>query len=103
MPHPTMLVSSVSILKKTSLINKTNKQNIIRDIEIKNKLTVTRGAGEGDNGGKKGKDCQGTCIKDPWTKPKGGRIEGGRWGWVGLGGKWRQLYLNNNIKKKQAG
>ena len=36
------------------------------------------------------KDCQGTCIKDPWAKPKWGRIEGGR--------KWRQLYLNNNEK-----
>ena len=33
-----------------------------------------------DNGGNKGKGCQGTCIKDPWTKPKGGKIEGGRWG-----------------------
>ena len=44
--------------------------------------------------------CQGTCIKDPWTKPKGGRIEVGRRGSVGWGevvaGKWRQLYLNNN-------
>ena len=42
---------------------------------------VTRG----DNEGKKGKSCQGTCIKDPWTKLKGGRIEGVRreseWGW----------------------
>ena len=50
----------------------------------------------------KGKPLQGTCIKDPWTKPKGGKIEGGRWGWVGWGqvvtGKWRQLYLNNNKK-----
>ena len=36
-------------------------------MEIKNKLTVTRGLGERDNGGKKEKDCQGTCIKDPWT------------------------------------
>ena len=26
----------------------------------------------GDNGGKKGKGHQGTCLKDPWTKPKGG-------------------------------
>ena len=52
--------------------------------------------------GGKGKDRQGTCIRDTWTKPKGGRIEGGRWGWVGqqgvVGGKWRQLYLNNNKK-----
>ena len=57
--------------------------------------------------GKKGKGHQGTCIKDIRTKPKGGRIEGGRWGWVGWGkvvvGKWRQLYLNINkniIKNK---
>ena len=36
----------------------------------------------GDNGGIKGKGCQRTCIKDTWTKPKGGRIEvGGRDGW----------------------
>ena len=50
--------------------------------------------------GKTGKGCQGICIKDTWTKPKGGRIQGGRWEWVGWGrvveGKWRQLCLNNN-------
>ena len=53
-------------------------------------------------GRKGGKGHQGTCRKDTWTKPKGGRIEGGRWGWVGwegvVGRKWRQLYLNNNKK-----
>ena len=42
-------------------------------------------------------------IKDTWTKPKGIRISGGKWGWLGLGewwgGKWRQLYLNNNFLK----
>ena len=27
----------------------------------------------------------GTCIKDTWTKPKGGRITGGKWGWLGEG------------------
>ena len=48
-----------------------NQQNITRDIEIKNKLTVTRGEGGGDNGGRKGKGHQGTCIMDTWTKPKG--------------------------------
>ena len=57
-----------------------------------------RGLG-GNIGGIRGKGCQGTCIKDTWTKPKGGRIEGGRWGWLGSGGveggKWIQLYLNN--------
>ena len=60
---------------------------------------MTRGEGEGDNGGKKGKCCQGTCIKYPWTKPKGGRIEGGRA--KVEAGKWRQLYLNNNKKRKK--
>ena len=25
-------------------------------------------------------------MKDPGIKPKGGRIEGGRWGWMGPGG-----------------
>ena len=35
----------------------------------------------GDNGVKRRKGCQGTCIKDPWTTPKArGRIEGRRWG-----------------------
>ena len=52
-------------------------------MEIKNKPTVTREKGEGDHGGKKGKDHSGTCMKDPQTKPKGGRIEGGRWGQEG--------------------
>ena len=36
-------------------------------------------------------------------KAQGGRLNGGRWGWVGqeevVGWKWRQLYLNNNLKK----
>ena len=27
----------------------------------------------------KGKGFLGTCIKDTWTKPKRGRIEGGMW------------------------
>ena len=44
---------------KWNLINKqTSKQNITRNIEIKNKLTVTRREVGGDNGGKRGKGCQ---------------------------------------------
>ena len=39
-------------------------------------------------------------CKEPMDKPKGVRIEGGRWGSVGQGkvvvGKWRQLFLNIN-------
>ena len=53
-------------------------QNRTRDIEIKNKLTVTRAEWRGDNGRKKGKGHQGTYIKDTWMKPKGGRIKGER-------------------------
>ena len=72
---------------------------------MKNKLTVTRGEGKGDNREKKGKGHQGTCIKGPWAKPKQGKIKGVRWGWVGwvkvVAGKWRQLYLNNIKKRKK--
>ena len=39
----------------------------------------------GDNGGKGGR-FTGTTIKDPWTKPRGVGIRGGRWGWVESGG-----------------
>ena len=72
-----------------------------RDIEIKNRLTVTRGGG-GITGGKKGKGFQGPCIKDPWTKQRGQGLGVG--GGVGQGevvaGEWRQLYLNNNKEKE---
>ena len=41
-------------------------------MEIKNKLTVTRGEGGGDQQGKEGEgSSQETCIKDPWTKTTG--------------------------------
>ena len=64
-------------------------------------LTVTGGEVGGDNGGIKEAGFSGTSIKDTWTKPKRGRIEGERWGWLGMAGvegKWGQLYLNNNKK-----
>ena len=35
---------------------------------------------------KRGEGFSGTCIKDTWTKPKGGRIKGGKWGWLWWGG-----------------
>ena len=56
-----------------------------RDTEITAKLTVTRGEVGADNR-EKGEGHQGTRIKDSWTKPKWGRMEGGRWGWLGWGG-----------------
>ena len=43
--------------------------------------------------GGRGKGCQGTCIKDPWTKPKLGRIEGGKWGGWGGGEKIKTTVL----------
>ena len=72
----------------------TNKLNITRDIEIKNKLTVTRGERGGLWG--KGKGHQGTCIKDTWTKPKGvGLRVGGEDGGVegSSGGKMETTVL----------
>ena len=56
--------------------------------------------------GARGEAFSGTTIKDTWTKPRGvgsrvGRGEAGVGGVVG--GKFRQLHLNNNKKvgKKQ--
>ena len=50
----------------------------------------------------KGRSCQGTCIKDPWTKPKRKRIEGGRWGGAGESGsgKMETAVLEQQQQKK---
>ena len=32
--------------------------------------------------GGKEEGFSGTCMKDTWTKPKGSRIKGGKWGWL---------------------
>ena len=76
------------------------KQNINRDIEIKKKLTVTREEAGGDKWCKKGEGSSRNMYKGQVEKAKGCRIEGARWGWLGwegvVGGKWRQLNLNNN-------
>ena len=61
------------------------------------------------NGGKKGKGCQGTHIKDPWTKPKGGkmegrRMEGRRWGVSEegeSGGAWWGGEMETTVFKQQ--
>ena len=64
---------------------------------MKKNLTVTRGEVGGEDGGK-GEGFSGTTIKDTWPKPRG--VEAGEGG--GVGGKCRQLYLNNKlISKKQ--
>lgn len=41
------------------------------------------------------KGHQGTCLKDTWSKPKAGRIEGRGVYMEGVGEKGRRLYLNN--------
>ena len=53
----------ISPISGTYSTKQTSKQNITRDIEIKNKLTLTRGEVGEDNGGKRGKGYQRTCIK----------------------------------------
>ena len=66
------------------LTNKTRKQNITRDIEIKNKLTVTRGEVGGDNGNK-GKRVFGNMYKGPMDKSKMGKDGGWEVGVSGPG------------------
>ena len=57
-------------------------------MEIKNKLTLPRGAWGGDKGEKKGKSHQGICIKDTLTKKTGEEeIECGKCGWV----RWKRV------------
>ena len=33
-------------------------------------------------------EFSGTSVKDTWAKPKGGKIEGGRWEWLGWEEGW---------------
>ena len=72
-------------------------------MEIKNKLTVTRG-GEEDNGGKKGKGHQRTYIKDHGQSQSGGWDQG--WeveisGMVGSGGgKMEKTVFEQQFLKK---
>ena len=80
------------------ILTLSNYRPYFKNLEIKNKLTVTRGeVGRGSWWGKR-EGFSGTTIKDTWTKLKGGGIRGGRWGWLEWsgGGKVRQLYLNSN-------
>ena len=53
---------------KWNLIIKTaREQNITRDMEIRNKLTVSRGDGGDRKQGKEGEEfSQGTSLMDPW-------------------------------------
>ena len=48
----------------------------------------------------KGKGHQETCIKERWTKPKGGKIESGRCdGWNGMRRAWETIVLEQQLKK----
>ena len=70
------------------------KQNITRDIEVKNNLTIAR-AGGGRGQWEEG--ITGTTIKDTWTKPRG-RVEvgeGGGFSWGGVEG-WGEKAYNCN-------
>ena len=52
----------------------------------------------------KGEGFSGTSIKDTWTKPKGDRIKGGKWRWLGWGGssggEIETTVLEQQLKKK---
>ena len=79
---------------KWNLINKTNKQAKYNQRHWNKEQTDSNQRGRGgDNREKKGKGHQGTCIKDPWTKSKGGlRVEVGVVGESG-GGKMQTTVL----------
>ena len=64
---------------KWNIINKTKEQSITRDVEIKNKMKVTR---EGSNGEKKGRDKPRNMYNGPWTWTMG-------WG-LTVGAGWDQ-------------
>ena len=57
----------------------------MRDIEIKNNLTVTRGEVGGDNGGK-GRRVFRNNDKGHMDKTKGVWKQGRKVGWLGVGG-----------------
>ena len=42
--------------------------------------------------GGKWEGFSGTSMKDTWTKPKGVRINGRKWGWLGLWGEYGDNY-----------
>ena len=75
----------ISPISGTLSTKQASKQNITRDSEIKNKLTVTRGEEREDNR-EKGERSSRNMYKGHMDKAKGaGRIKGGRQGWLGCG------------------
>ena len=63
----------ISPISGTSSTKQTSKQNIIRDIEIRNKLAVTRGEQGGGLQGKEGEGSSRNMYKGPMDKAKGGK------------------------------
>ena len=55
------------LIYKWNLVNKTKEQNRTGVMEIRNKLTVSRGDGGDRKQGKEGEEfSQGTSLMDPW-------------------------------------
>ena len=88
---------------KWNLINKTNKLAKYNQINWNKEQNDSnqRGAGRGIMGGNREGSSK-NMYKGHMDKAKGGRIEGGRWWWMGhasvVGWKWRQLCFNNDEK-----
>ena len=61
----------ISPISAASSTKQTSKQNISRDIEIMNKLTVTRGQGGRGERGKEGEGSSRHRYKGPTDKAKG--------------------------------
>ena len=72
----------ISSLTGTLSSKQTNKQNITRDIGIKNNLTVTRGEVGEDNGGKGGR-----VFRNNYRGHRAETGEGGGDGWGGGSGR----------------
>ena len=78
-----MLSSFIHAVAKgiSSSTKEKSKQNITRDIEVKNNLTIARAEGVR---GQWEEGITGTTIKDTWMKSRG-RVEVGEGGGVQLG------------------
>ena len=70
---------------KCALLCDSFNKNINRNLELKNKLTGTRGEGGEREWGKTGEGPSRDVYKGHVDKAKAGRFKGGRQGWVG----WR--------------
>ena len=63
------------------LTNSLHLSSLVKHKGSKKKNRLTEGWWEGIMRGKGG-----SVIRNTWTKPKRGRMEGGRWEWLGWGG-----------------